>query len=560
MESSSITTPKTISWVYSNLESCRQCEELLCGEFIPTRLVQVDSEPPRLVEMNGPTILTFGHKSIKYTALSYCWGPHDKAMFQLKTEKLSFHTRLSRILEIEMTSALRDAITVCRALSISFLWVDALCIVQDDLEDWQRESSLMGRIYSNAYLTICAASSNSCMEGFLDSPVTLTVPFRSHVVSGIESVFYLSPATHANHAAHYRDISRYIYGDMYSSLWNTRGWALQEVIMSVRMLIFGQSRLHFVCSHRLQTQGEDICFEKLYTQHPDIQSNSNIDDIYTEWHRGIISLYSGRLLTHPTDRLPAISGLAMFFNEKLRDEYVAGLWRRRLHQGLDWRCGYSSTKQLSWFRLLNELTDTTAYIAPSWSWASRTCYIDFGVGKPWKQREIIEHGSITPHISLAGTNPYGQLSNATLRVTTKVVGVPTNIVFETRHDRGCVYVGSYNRPYARCRVDWGLGPDGEPLKNVPPGNLMLMLLASSSYKYHSPSLSSVSSTIELGARLEEEMEEGEEIEEGLTFGLIIYPIPDTENFLRVGTFESRPSDGWGLRIFDGCEPITFNLI
>ncbi|GAW21016.1 hypothetical protein ANO14919_105290 [Xylariales sp. No.14919] len=61
-------------------------------------------------------------------------------MLQLKTEKPSLHNRLSGILEAEMTSVLRDAITVCRALSISWLLTDTLCIVQDDPKDWERDS------------------------------------------------------------------------------------------------------------------------------------------------------------------------------------------------------------------------------------------------------------------------------------------------------------------------------------------------------------------------------------------------------------------------------------
>ncbi|KAI0448585.1 heterokaryon incompatibility protein-domain-containing protein [Xylaria acuta] len=558
-------TPETISWVYSKLNSCRQCDGLLRSKFIPTRLVQVDCDPPRLVEMNGPTI---DLDSVKYAALSYCWGSGNEAMLQLTTENLSLANRLSGILGVETTSVLRDAITICKALSITFLWIDALCIVQDDPEDWQRESSLMGQIYSNAYLTICALLSNSCTEGFLDRKMALTVPFRSHVVSGIQSTFYLTHVTHPTYVTHDLDIpSRHILSDMYSSLWSTRGWVLQERVMSARMLMFGHSRSHFFCGHKLQTQDEETSFGNLMGHYTYIQSRSNIDDVYREWYEAIVGGYLIKRLTHETDRLPAISGLATFFNEKLRDEYVAGLWRRQLHQGLDWHCVSLETKQLSWLRLLNNLTDTARYVAPSWSWASRTCYVEFGVSDGKKQRGRTEYGSITPHIRLAGTNPYGQLSNAVLKVTTKLVRVPTDITFEARGGESCVYVTGYTRPYARCILDWGLGPDGERLTNVSPDGLMLMQLAGVPYKHRPPSPSPVATELDaLSAGEKEEKGESEkeksqeEMWEGLAYGLIIYQIPETDNFLRVGVFESRASDGWGLRIFDHCEPMTFNLI
>ncbi|TGJ85324.1 hypothetical protein E0Z10_g3469 [Xylaria hypoxylon] len=268
------------------------------------------------------------------------------------------------------------------------------------------------------------------------------------------------------------------------------------------------------------------------------------------WYTSIVTEYSDRLLTYPTDRLPAISGVAKLLNDSLCDEYVAGLWRRQLHQGLDWKCWRIGTKHLSWLRLFKDLTDTATYVAPSWSWASRVCYIEFGLRFSNKQRGRMEYGSTTPHISLAGTNPYGQLSNALLRVTTKVVRVPTDITFDDFHSEGCVYVGSYSQPYARCSVDWGLGPDGEHLRSVYPDGLMLMLLAGVPYKHPSPSLSPISLTAELATLSEEESEEEEgseeEIDEGLAYGLIIYQVPDTDNFLRVGVFESRGSDGWEL--------------
>ncbi|KAI0543276.1 hypothetical protein F4679DRAFT_569372, partial [Xylaria curta] len=48
----------------------------------------------------------------------------------------------------------RDAIGTIRALGHDLIWIDSLCIIQDDEQDWQRESSRMASTYRHAALTI----------------------------------------------------------------------------------------------------------------------------------------------------------------------------------------------------------------------------------------------------------------------------------------------------------------------------------------------------------------------------------------------------------------------
>lgn len=62
----------------------------------------------------------------------------------------------------------QDTVTLARALSTPYVWIDALCIRQGDRDDWVREASLMDRIYSESFITICAIASSGCHEGFLE--------------------------------------------------------------------------------------------------------------------------------------------------------------------------------------------------------------------------------------------------------------------------------------------------------------------------------------------------------------------------------------------------------
>lgn len=77
------------------------------------------------------------------------------------------------------TPMIQDTITLCRKLGIRYVWIDALCIIQGDLADWERESAKMYGIYYNAHLTIYPTVSGSCLEGFLNRPAPgLEIPFR----------------------------------------------------------------------------------------------------------------------------------------------------------------------------------------------------------------------------------------------------------------------------------------------------------------------------------------------------------------------------------------------
>lgn len=69
-----------------------------------------------------------------------------------------------------MTPVLKDAIIACRTLGIRYIWIDALCILQDDHNDCEEQSYQMSRIFGESWLTTCATASSSCLEGFLEHP------------------------------------------------------------------------------------------------------------------------------------------------------------------------------------------------------------------------------------------------------------------------------------------------------------------------------------------------------------------------------------------------------
>ncbi|KAI9924687.1 hypothetical protein MW887_006539, partial [Aspergillus wentii] len=97
----------------------------------------------------------------------------------------SLEAHLREIDSNALPQTLWDAILVCRALGVNYIWIDALCIIQGDLKDWERESSQIAEIYSHAFLTVCAAQGTSCQSGFLERDLDeVQVSFRSSLGPG----------------------------------------------------------------------------------------------------------------------------------------------------------------------------------------------------------------------------------------------------------------------------------------------------------------------------------------------------------------------------------------
>ncbi|KAI1332966.1 hypothetical protein F5Y16DRAFT_354482 [Xylariaceae sp. FL0255] len=109
------------------------------SEFVPTRLIYVpssNSAEPRLVLRES-----MASRSPHYAALSYCWGSALESSTQLKLTINTLTSMLARIPRIDLSPIIQDAITVCGDLSIKYIWIDALCIIQDSKVDWENESS-----------------------------------------------------------------------------------------------------------------------------------------------------------------------------------------------------------------------------------------------------------------------------------------------------------------------------------------------------------------------------------------------------------------------------------
>jgi len=145
---------------------------------------------------------------------------------------------------------IRDAIWVARALEIPYIWVDALCIIQDDNgKEWNEEASKMNEIYGGSTVTLVVASSNSVMKGFLNIHEFQSIPLPlprdpAGGSSGTDepAKFFISPEWDEKE-------------DELNGPWSTRGWTMQEGLVSSRLL-------HYTSSHMIWKCSEEQRFER----------------------------------------------------------------------------------------------------------------------------------------------------------------------------------------------------------------------------------------------------------------------------------------------------------
>lgn len=368
-----------LNWINSCLSDCADSDSHQphspdCGShhrWLPTRLIEIcDSTSLRLVQSSDILEQTPQHSELpRYTALSYCWGTSKDALSQLKATTENQSSLASGFTCSQIPKVLQDAVTVTRVLGIQYIWIDALCILQDAISDWEAESSQMANIYGSAFLTICSLTS-SCHISFIQPDYRrVKVAFQSSLDPGISGTYILS------HKNHFVVSSNFLTPSGHRMIprnrWDQRGWTFQESLMSRHLLMFSPSYKFFRCGSTGNMEGQGKFGIATF-----MDLSLNTTSLYFHWVN-LAQLYSWRQLTVPQDALPAISGLARCFSEKFNDaagntRYVAGIWELDSIDVLTWYLTTVSPMPTTFMDLLSRLENPEPYIAPSWSWVTQS--------------------------------------------------------------------------------------------------------------------------------------------------------------------------------------------
>jgi Heterokaryon incompatibility protein (HET) len=314
-------------------------------------------------------------------------------------ETLPEHTRGIAISDLPKTA--QDAILITRRLGIPYLWIDSLCIIQDDKEDWLRESAKMASVYLNAYLVIGASNSWADSNGFL-SPRSRDgmIKFSRKHIDGTTAYLGLQilppePERWTREARPGDSILDPVGHEPLAS----RAWCLQERYLARRMLLYGSSQLFWECAQLLAAEDGDSVPHNDYLRglketasikpsifdpRPDVDAIINCQ----RWYE-MVAKYTICSLTHESDRLPALAGLATEVASSFGGEYLAGIWRNGMIEGLLWakeRFDLKVPERLGEHRLPSRngpkvVGEPEKYRAPSWSWASVNGPVHFTVYK-----------------------------------------------------------------------------------------------------------------------------------------------------------------------------------
>lgn len=391
-------------WLADCWNNHRRCPKASSETPLPTRVIAVGSPDgcaePFLLESCGKTGL--------YITLSHCWGGE----VPLTTTTTTLEARKSSIPFLLLPKTFQDAIIITRKLGIRYLWIDSLCILQDSGADWERESAMMGQVYSSGFLNIAARGAVNAKSGCFISrepePPACDLRYEAPDESVIGCMYIRDPSYRSERL---RDTPL-----------DKRGWVLQERLLSPRIVYFGRQQMYWECVEatiRQDGKHHDVTNDDLrdFKQsldfdavgpRPSIGKQIKLDELsqrkqlvagrFLQWYN-VVAEYTRRGLTFQSDKLPAIAGLARTFHTKFDATYVAGLWKEDLIAGLVWYLETPSEEIIS-------------ENLPSWSWARRKCVVRF-----WSQSIALPLRTLDDACTLvsvectllAPLNPYGDV-------------------------------------------------------------------------------------------------------------------------------------------------------
>lgn len=306
-----------------------------------------------------------------------------------------------------MPRTFRDAIHFTRRLGIRFIWIDSICIIQDDETDWREQSAAMASIYQNAYLTLCATSSLSDDDGcyshlrpdYVVRKMTMVKEDRMKY-----DVYFRVFSRTTRRRQHLPDWDRASMGYSRQKFpLMTRAWAYQERLISPRLLHFTSGELMWECSELRScectpTEERRSPFFRYHSEkknHSEALTHHNPGDIQRQWWK-MVEDYSSLDLSFEKDKLPALSGVAKQIQSSRKDdEYLAGLWKNTLIDDLRWYAVHGEGKRPMVWR------------APTWSWASVDGLVFF---HPKPQETHVYSRLLQASTTLSGPDSTGEVS------------------------------------------------------------------------------------------------------------------------------------------------------
>ncbi|KAI1768047.1 heterokaryon incompatibility protein-domain-containing protein [Hypoxylon sp. FL1150] len=343
---------------------------------LPTRILDVGGQggtgKVRLVAADE-----ISTKFARYVCLSHCWGGEMAETAMLTTKTLN--SLKGGILVETLPRVYQDAVHITKRLGIQYLWIDSMCILQDDDSDWDRESTSMASVYQGAFITIGATCSRSSNEGFIrlsnSTYASTLASSKCRTVGGQLFNLYVRQI-----------VPHFTNEDVIAHPLLERAWVYQERLLSPRFLHFAREELVWECYEDTTCQCLSLPYRisdfASHPWHPETKRiyskgiHSGQAQALAACWRNVVTDYHGLTLSFEKDRLRAVAGIADQISSVGADHdpggpslgrYIEGLWENSILEDLCWALWNPFRR---WNLSSQEKGRQVKWHAQTWSWAS----------------------------------------------------------------------------------------------------------------------------------------------------------------------------------------------
>lgn len=349
--------------IRSWLEQCENKHGRDCRPSLPLPVEQA-REPTFVIDVIQ-SCLVYTPSQCRYVALSYVWG--TVPVYKHLEENTQNLRKTGSLHSLPIPATIQDAIILVHAIGERYLWVDSLCIIQNDLQMLQAEITRMGSIYSKALFTIIAASGDNADSGLPGvrrgsrEQVQKALKFTNCELLTVIDV-------------------RQTPGGLDDTPWAQRAWTFQERILSNRVLVFSESQVYWSCRAAVFSEEralEDVrdIDQRLFSFPQKVAADclsweplqpSEYGDLYAD----LLSGYRKRRLSYQTDILNAFNGVSEILAALQDDTFFWGLPGSLFSYAMTWHFTGHSTRNHVLVPIVgsNGLKETIP--VPSWSWAA----------------------------------------------------------------------------------------------------------------------------------------------------------------------------------------------
>lgn len=407
-------------WLSHCTENHPRCLETVEG--FPSRILDLEDAERGYVLLVGTQNLLLEARPI-YTTLSHCWGRKQP----LRTSLSNLDRHEQAILLSDLPKTFADAVLITRRIQVRYLWIDSLCIVQDDRSDWENEAKLMAAIYQNSFLTISATSSPDCLGGCYT---------EDRDFGGASSL------VKAADGQQYWVALRTPRKDFPKPLLD-RGWVFQETILSQRIVHFTSDQMFWQCKGCFESEDGLVSVGDVDSPVPPCLQKSPqefgflglFDEdlhrikegaLWSAWVRR----YSRLKFTFESDRIPAMAGMVQYYQSKGNIVQMLGIWSHTIAVDLAWHRPQEYGDKIA--TRGNRILPKRHHYLPTWSWLS----VEGGVNNYFAKTRI-NNQAIEPHIvswydRWSGASYVSRLLDYRLEVSARILDITIHAPAESK--------------------------------------------------------------------------------------------------------------------------------